>query len=172
MWPALVKNTSMIWYATGRRQGISPTDHFFEKSWFDVDQMYSCRTYKLASVSDTRVDYNIISGGPRREVALPEPPDKPDILDYGLSQEQVYRSLTSFSLYCNHLCVLLSPYVPHSFISHSPSFSFFSSSTSYPRTPFIFYTCTKFCIFSQRMLYSLQADIKLTAQQGPDLFHD
>merc|ERR1711918_230007 len=46
------------------------------------------RTYKLSSVSDTRVDYNIISGGPRREVALPEPPDKPDILDYGLSQEQ------------------------------------------------------------------------------------
>lgn len=55
------------------------------------------RTHSLASVSDTRVDYNIISGGARRKVAAPEPVIKPNVLEYGLSAEQMAEGPISAS---------------------------------------------------------------------------
>ena len=47
------------------------------------------RTHNLAAVSDTRVNYNIISGEPRREPPKPEPVIKPSILDYGLTEANI-----------------------------------------------------------------------------------
>ena len=47
------------------------------------------RTHNLASVSDTRVDYNIISGERRSEPPKPDPVIKPSVLDYGLTDKHV-----------------------------------------------------------------------------------
>ena len=61
------------------------------QKYFDdmVKYRAKVRTHNLAEISDTRVNYNIISGAPRKEPPRPEPVSKPSILDYGLTEQHI-----------------------------------------------------------------------------------
>merc|ERR1712065_58707 len=62
------------------------------QKYFDdmVKYRAKVRTHNLAAISDTRVNYNIISGEPRKETRKPEPVAKPSFLDYGLTEQHIH----------------------------------------------------------------------------------